>query len=586
MTPTAPSPVTGHPHAPFWPPGVPHQIEVPDESLWQALARRAEATPNAVGLHFLGQPTTWRALHDEALALAGGLQSLGVGHGDRVILFMQNCPQFIVALHAALRIGAVVVPINPMNKADELGHYLQDAGALVALASSDIAAELARASVQPEAGHALQHLIVFDLADALPAQPTEQEADWPAAWQGWLRTRHPLPSVDGLRLTQHRWQDLLAQGHAVQPVTVRGDDLALLPYTSGTTGAAKGCLHTHATLMHNVVAARHWIDLREGDVTLVVVPMFHITGLVMGMLCSVRHDCAIVLLPRWDRRQALQAIQRHRVSYWPNIPTMVMDLLAEPSLAPQDLASVRYIGGGGAAMPDAVAAELEQTFGLRYIEGYGLTETAAPTHTNPPQAPRRHCLGIPYIGTKVRVIDPETLQPVPTNEVGEIVVRGPQVFHGYWRQPEATEKAFITLDGQRFFRTGDLGRVDADGYYYLADRLKRMINASGFKVWPAEVEALLHRHPAVQEACVIAVREAYRGESVKAVIVLRAGQEGRVRESDIIDWAREHMAAYKYPRHVEFVTSLPRNGAGKVLWRQLQARQDAIDAPPASTTSS
>jgi fatty-acyl-CoA synthase len=479
-----------------------------------------------------------------------------------------------------VRAGAVVVPVNPMNKADELEHYLQDAGARVAIASSDIAHELAHASAATGAGQHLQHLIVLDLADALPADAAAQAPHWPAVWQQWLPVRHALPVAQGVQV--HPWNALLAQGLAPTPVEVHGDDLALLPYTSGTTGAAKGCCHTHATLLHNVLAAAPWLDMRPGDVTLIVVPMFHITGLVMGLLASVRHGCKLVLLPRWDRQQAAQAIQQHRVTHWPNIPTMVIDLLGDETLQAYDLSSLRYIGGGGAAMPDAVAADLQEKFGLPYVEGYGLTETAAPTHTNPRHAPRRHCLGIPYIGTEARIIDPETLLAMPVGEVGEIVVRGPQVFKGYWRQPEATQKAFITLDGRAFFRTGDLGRVDADGYFYMADRLKRMINASGFKVWPAEVEALLHRHPGVQEACVIATREAYRGESVKAVVVLRASHRGQVSEADLIAWAREHMAAYKYPRSVEFVDALPRNASGKLMWRTLQAQQDAREAATAS----
>ena len=376
----------------------------------------------------------------------------------------------------------------------------------------------------------------------------------------------------------HAWQGVLDRQLQPAAVAVNGDDLALLPYTSGTTGAAKGCHHTHATLLHNVLAAAPWLDMRAGDATLIVVPMFHITGLVMGMLASVCHGCRLVLLPRWDRQQAAQAIQKHRVTHWPNIPTMVIDLLADPALPSFDLSSLRYIGGGGAAMPDAVAAELQAKFGLPYIEGYGLTETAAPTHTNPRQAPRRHCLGIPYVGTEALVIDHESLQPLPAGEVGEIVVRGPQVFKGYWNQPEATAQAFIDIGGHTYFRTGDLGRVDEDGYFYLADRLKRMINASGFKVWPAEVEALLHRYPAVQEACVIALRDPYRGESVKAVIVLRPSHVGQVQEGDIIAWAKAHMAAYKYPRTVELAEALPRNASGKVMWRTLQAQQDAKDA--------
>ena len=229
-----------------------------------------------------------------------------------------------------------------------------------------------------------------------------------------------------------------------------------------------------------------------------------------------------------------------------------------------------YTSGGGAAMPQAVAQRLLDLFGLRYVEGYGLTETAAPSHTNPPDAPKQQCLGIPFMSTDARIIDPETLQELPQGEAGEIIICGPEVFKGYWKRPDATAQAFIEHDGKRFFRSGDLGRVDEDGYFFMTDRLKRMINASGFKVWPAEVEALMFRHPAIQEACIISTKDAYRGESVKAVVVLRQSHRGQVSEQDLIDWCRDNMAVYKVPRVVQFVEALPKSGSGKVMWRTLQ----------------
>jgi acyl-CoA synthetase (AMP-forming)/AMP-acid ligase II len=235
-----------------------------------------------------------------------------------------------------------------------------------------------------------------------------------------------------------------------------------------------------------------------------------------------------------------------------------------------------YIGGGGAAMPEAVAQRLLDQFGLRYVEGYGLTETAAPSHTNPPDAPKRQCLGIPFIGVDSRVVDPDTLQELSVGESGEIVTHGPQVFKGYWKRPDATDAAFFERDGKRFFRTGDMGRVDEEGYFFMTDRLKRMINASGFKVWPAEVEALMFRHPAIQEACVIAAKDAYRGETVKAVVVLRASHQGQETEESIIAWCRDNMAAYKVPRLVSFVDALPKSGSGKVMWRALQEAEAAL----------
>ena len=560
-------------HLKFWPNGVPHHIDVPDESLWDGFAARAVATPHEIGLHFLGRNYTWSELVREAELLCGALQSLGVQRGDRILLFMQNCPHYIVGFHAVIRAGAVMVPVNPMNKADELEHYISDAQAQYALASSDIAPELTQAS--KTLGEGLKHLVWFDLAEALPEQD-DSRPGWPAHWLNWLPVRHDPPDASGVMI--HRWSDLVSRQLPAKAVAHSSDDLALLPYTSGTTGAPKGCMHTHASLLHNAMGAGPWLDMRMGDVTLIVVPMFHITGLVMGMLASIRHGCKMVVLPRWDRRVAARVIAEQQVTHWPNIPTMVIDLLSGDDLGACDLSSLRYIGGGGAPMPDAVGERLKQVFGLDYVEGYGLTETAAPTHINPMTAPRRHCLGIPCIGTRALVIDPVVLTPLGIGEVGEIVVDGPQLFKGYWRLPKATAASHVEINGQRYFRTGDLGRVDADGYYYMADRLKRMINASGFKVWPAEVEALLHRHPAIKESCVIATRDTYRGESVKALVVLHESQRGRITADDIITWAREHMAVYKYPRHVELVEDLPRTATGKVLWRRAQAQQDALDA--------
>jgi fatty-acyl-CoA synthase len=232
------------------------------------------------------------------------------------------------------------------------------------------------------------------------------------------------------------------------------------------------------------------------------------------------------------------------------------------------------LGGGGAAMPEAFARKLEEVIGLPYVEGYGLSETMAPTHINPPHRPKRQCGGIPIFNTDARVLDVETLRELGPNEVGEIVVHGPQVFKGYWRQPEATAQAFLEHDGKRFFRTGDLGYYDEEGYFFITDLLKRMINASGFKVWPAEVEAMLYAHPDIQEACVIGARDGYRGETVKAVVVLKGPARDKLAPGDITEWARARMAAFKVPRVVEFVDALPKTATGKILWRQLQEEEN------------
>ena len=288
------------------------------------------------------------------------------------------------------------------------------------------------------------------------------------------------------------------------------------------------------------------------------------------MHASIYLGATIVLMPRWDRELAGHLISKWRVTHWTNIPTMVIDLLGSPNFDRFDLSSLSIIGGGGAAMPQAVAQRLFELYGLRYAEGYGLTETAAPSHNNPPDKPKQQCLGIPFVSTDARVVNPETLAEVAQGEQGEIVIHGPEVFDGYWKRPEATEQAFFELEGKKFFRSGDLGRVDEDGYFFITDRLKRMINASGFKVWPAEVEALMFQHPAIQEACIIAAKDAYRGETVKAMVVLRQSHRGQVSEEDIVKWCREHMAVYKAPKMVEFLDALPKSGSGKVMWRLMQ----------------
>ena len=314
------------------------------------------------------------------------------------------------------------------------------------------------------------------------------------------------------------------------------------------------------------------------SVVLSALPMFHVTGMQAGMNAPIHTAATLVVLSRWDRECAARQIERARVTHWSAITTMLVDFLSSPDLGKYDLSSLRVLGGGGAAMPEALARKLEQAIGLPYVEGYGLSETMAPTHVNPPQRPTRQCGGIPFFDTDARVLDLQDFHELEPNEIGEIVVRGPQVFQGYWKQPEATAQAFLQHDGERFFRTGDLGYYDEEGYFFITDRLKRMINCSGFKVWPAEVEALLYQHPAIQEACVIGAKDARRGETVKAVVVLKASHAGHVSEQDIADWAHANMAAYKAPRIVQFAPSLPKSGTGKVMWRALQEAENAAQS--------
>jgi len=559
-------------HLAHWPRLLPQHLTLPATHLYRNLEVSAMRYPDKAALVFYDAAISYARLQDESERLAAHLQQrCGVRRGDRVLLYLQNSPQFVIGYYAILRADAVVVPVNPMNLSEELRHYVLDAGARTVLAPQDLWAQvrpllhegLAAAAADAQAP-GLRHAVVAAYGDYLTA-PTDLAV--PAFVSA---PREPVEEPGACA-----WMDALAAGLRPGPITAGPDDLAVMTYTSGTTGQPKGCMHTHRSVMYNTVSGGIWLGTTPDAVSLTVLPLFHVTGMQGGMNSPLYTGSTIVLLPRWDRDAAAQLIARYRVTNTQMIVTMVVDLLSNPRLAEYDLSSIRRLSGGGAAMPEAVAAKLQELCQIDYIEGYGMSETMAATHINPPDRPRKQCLGIPIFDVDARVVDPATFTELPPGEVGEIIVHGPQLMQGYWGQAEATAQAFVTLDGKRFLRTGDLARTDEDGYFFMVDRLKRMINASGYKVWPAEVEALMYAHPAIQEVCVIAARDERRGETVKAVVVLRDAFKGQVSEQDIVDWAHGHMAAYKSPRLVSFVDNLPKSGTGKVQWRALQERESA-----------
>ena len=545
-------------HLQFWP-HAPRHLTAPNTSLWFNVEVSATRFPDKPLLYFYDSVLTYAAFRREAERLAGYLQSVcGVRRGDRVALYLQNSPQFIIAYYAILRADAMVVPINPMNLTKEVGHIVTDSGARVLIAAQD---QLSR--VEPLIGAGLSRVIVACYADYLTA-PTDLEV--PA----WVQAPRQAVSAPGVTL----WSDAMAAGAAPGPHLATADDLCVMPYTSGTTGNPKGCIHRHRHVMFTAVAVPQWNRAFQDETVFAVLPYFHVTGMQNSMNSPIYSGSTIVLLPRWDREIAAQMIRRYRITTMSTVPTMIVDLLSSPNAASFDLSSLRWLGGGGAAMPEAVAQKLQDLCGISFIEGYGLSETMAPSHINPPQRPKKQCLGIPLFNTESRVVNPDTLVELPPGEVGEIVTHGPQVFDGYWNNPDANATCFVEIDGKRFFRTGDLGRTDEDGYFFLVDRLKRMINAAGFKVWPAEVEAMLYSHPAIQEAVIIAGRDPRRGETVQAVVVLKLAARGKVDEAELTRWARDNMAAYKVPSSFEFVDALPKSATGKIQWRALQEQHD------------
>lgn len=545
-------------HYRFWPKNLPKDLSFPATSLYYNLEVSAARYPDKPAVVFYDTPLSYAQLQSEARALAGWLQRrCGVKRGDRVLLFMQNSPQFFVSFYAILRADAMVVPVNPMNLTEELRHYIADSGATTILTGQELLAQ-----VRPLLGEGLEHAIV-------------------AAYGDYVTRATDLPLPDAVKAPRTplsepgvtRWADALEAALAPGPHLAGPDDLCVMPYTSGTTGRPKGCIHTHATAMSTVIIMAQWGGGHQNNVILGTLPLFHVTGMQGSMNVPVFLGATSVLMSRWDRDTAAQLIQRYRVEGWTNIATMAIDFLANPNLGRYDLSSLTRIGGGGAAMPEAVAQRLNDLTGLDYIEGYGLSETIAPTHINPDARPKKQCLGIPVCNTQVRVISPDTLEVLGPGQVGEIVSSGPQVFKGYWNNPEASAACFVTLEGRPFFRTGDLGRYDEDGYFFIVDRLKRMINASGYKVWPAEVESMLYAHPDVLEACIIGTVDPHRGETVKAIVVLKPASRGKVSPEEVISWCRAHMAAYKIPRVVELVDSLPKTATGKIQWRLLQEQE-------------
>jgi fatty-acyl-CoA synthase len=547
-------------HFKFWPAHAMHNLIAPATNLFYNAEVSARRYPDKPFLVYYDTQVSFAAFHNEAERIAGYLQQkCGVQKSDRVLLLMQNSPQFIIGYYGILRANAVVVPLNPMNLTQELLRYAKDAGAATLLVSQEL---YPRVEPLLKSGD-LKHVIVAAYSDYLKEPTTLTVPDFISA-----------PRVDYQSQGLALWKDVLAADLKPGSLTAGPDDLCVMPYTSGTTGQPKGCMHSHRTVMHTAVAGAQWFALQPEMTLLAVAPMFHVTGMQGGMNGPLFVGNTMVLLPRWDREVAAQCVERYKVASWTAIPTMIQDFFLNPNIDKYDLSSIQRLSGGGAAMPAAVAQRLANV-GITYVEGYGLTETIGATHINPAEHSKQQCLGIPIHDVDSRIIDPVTLQQLPPGEVGEIIMHGPQVFLGYWKKPEDTAQVFMELDGKQFFRSGDLGKMDDEGYFFIVDRLKRMINASGYKVWPTEIESLMYQHPAVQEACIIGAKDAHRGETVKAVIVLRPEWRGKIEAQPIIDWCRENMAAYKVPRLIEFVDALPKSGAGKIMWRELQERENA-----------
>ncbi|HLZ29648.1 MAG TPA: long-chain fatty acid--CoA ligase [Chloroflexota bacterium] len=540
--------------------GVPAEIELPDEALQAALAAAAARFPARAAIRFFGRSITYRELDAAANRFANALLTLGVSRGDRVALFMPNCPQMVIAYYGALRAGAVVVPTSPLYVESELEHQLADAEASVLVCLSALFGKVQ--AVRPRLP-ALRHVIVTNIKDYFP---TGLKLLFSLSKERRDGHHVNLPS-DG----QTHWlTPLCARARAVDPgIDVGADDLALLQYTGGTTGVAKAAMLTHRNLVANALQVRAWshnLAQPDGaDIVMGVLPLFHIYAMTTVMNSSIRGGGTMILQPRFVVADVLKGIDRERPHLLPGVPTMYMAINHAPNLARYNLRSLKGAISGAAPLPREVQTQFEALTGARLIEGYGLTEASPVTHGTPFAGQQRPgSIGVPLPSTEAAVFDQETgTRQLPPGEVGELAVRGPQVMRGYWKQPDETAR--VLRDGWLF--TGDLASVDAGGYFSVVDRKKDMIITGGMKVYPRDVEAPLYEHPKVKEAVAVGVPDERWGEAVKVYIVLRAGESAT--EQEIVDFCKTRMARYKVPKFVEFRPELPKNMIGKVLRRRL-----------------
>jgi long-chain acyl-CoA synthetase len=552
-------------------PGVPRHLTYPTVPLHALLERTAHERPDAVATIFGGAvgrrcidaSLTYHEIDGLADRFAAGLQRIGVRKGDRVAFVLPNCPQFVYAFYGTLKAGAVAVPTNPLYTVRELRQQLADSGARVVVVMSKCYPQVAEAAT----GTDVHDIVVTNVKEHFPLP---------------LRLLFTLAKekkeghrVDISEDARAVWlRDLLRSGGTREVVAVEPSDLAVLQYTGGTTGVPKGAMLTHRALVANVHQCRAWYDatISSEDRTLAIMPFFHVYGLTVVMGLAVMSALAMVLIPRPELRHIFLAIEKHRPRSFPGAPRIYALLNQSPDLAKHDLSSIETFGSGSAALPVEVMRRFEELTGGKVMEGYGLSEAAPVTHSNPRDGARKPgSVGLPLPDVDCRIVDIETgTREVAPGEPGELCVRGPNVMDGYWQKPDET--ALVLRDGWLY--TGDIVRMDDDGYFYVVDRKKEMIVVSGFKVYPREVDEILFSHPAVLEAAAVGVPHPSKGEVVKAFVVLKPGATATAR--DLVDHCRVNLAPYKVPVEISFRDDLPKTLIGKVLRRQLAAEEPEV----------
>jgi long-chain acyl-CoA synthetase len=558
---TATNPGLERPWFAYYDQWVPKRLEYPEVPLQHFLSASAKKYPDREAIIFLGARLTYRVLDEAANRFAVALVDRGLMKGDRVSLFLPNCPQMVIAYYGTLRAGGVVVSTSPLYSGTELEHQLNDSGAQTIVALSKLYPLVKE--VAPRTG--LKRIIVTNIKEYFPPV---------------LRLLFTIlkEKKEGHRIAIERhagtelFLDVLASAKAKSPdVDVRPDDPALLQYTGGTTGIAKGAVLTHRSLVANALQTGAWlVKEKEGkEIFLGAVPFFHVYGMTVVMNLCISLGDMMVLLPHFRVKEALEAIAKYRPTIFPGVPTMYVAINHYPKVGKYDLRSIKACLSGAAPLPVEVQNRFETLTGARLVEGYGLTEASPVTHANPLYGARKvGTIGVPLPDTDARIVDLETGErTLPAKEIGEVVVRGPQVMAGYWNRPDET--AMVLKDGWLY--TGDIGYMDEQGYFTIVDRKKEMIIVGGFNVYPREVEEPLYEHSKVKEAVAVGLPDSYWGETVKVYIVLKEGQSAT--EEEIIDFCKKKMAKYKVPTLVEFRKELPKTLVGKVLRRALREEE-------------
>lgn len=540
-----------------YPKEVPHSIELPEIPVHQFLTQAFESMPNKVAIHFMGRELTYKELYESALKFANYLRSLGVEKGDRVAIMLPNCPQAVIAYYGTMYAGGVVVQTNPLYTERELQYQMADSGAKVILVMDILYPRAMKILHETN----IENVIVSGIKDYLPfpknlVYPFIQKKQYGFS----VKVEHSG--------TNHLFTEIMKMGKTdkIEQDFDFENDLALLQYTGGTTGYPKGVMLTHKNLIANTLMCDAWMyKCKKGKETILgILPFFHVYGMTTVLILSVMQQGKMVLLPKFDAEQALKTIDKQKPTLFPGAPTMYIGLLNHPDLAKYDLSSIKACLSGSAALPLEVQEKFEELTGGRLVEGYGLTETSPVTHANPIWDHRINgSIGLPWPNTEAVILRSGESEVLPVGEIGEIAVKGPQVMKGYWNRPEETAMTFT--DG--WFLTGDLGYMDEKGYFYVVDRKKDMIIAGGFNIYPREVEEVLYEHEAIQECVVAGIPDPYRGETVKAYIVLKEGKS--VTDKELNEYCRKNLAAYKVPRFYEFRQELPKTAVGKILRRTL-----------------